>query len=103
MNMSMQRVLNNPITEFCDYNLRGIGQVMLLNNPWTGLLFLVGIFINSWHAGLYALLGTIVATGSALLLGAPRRNVSDGLYGLNGTLTGLGLAFFLDHDVTLLL
>ncbi|MDP2944337.1 MAG: urea transporter, partial [bacterium] len=28
--------------------LRGVGQVMLQNNALTGLLFLVGIFYNSW-------------------------------------------------------
>jgi urea transporter len=30
-----------------DILLRGVGQVMFQNNPITGLLFLVGIFINS--------------------------------------------------------
>jgi hypothetical protein len=52
-----------------DILLRGVGQVMFQNNPITGLLFLVGIFINSYECGLTALLGVVVA---AYLLGADR-------------------------------
>lgn len=32
---------------FIDSVLRGIGQVMLQNNSYTGLIFLIGIFYNS--------------------------------------------------------
>lgn len=55
-----------------DILLRGVGQVMFQNNPITGLLFLVGIFINSYECGLTALLGVVVATFAAYLLGADR-------------------------------
>ena len=34
-----------------DTLLRGVGQVMFQNNPLTGLLFLVGIFVNSFKLG----------------------------------------------------
>lgn len=88
----------NAVGSFTEYLLRGIGQVMLQDNPVTGLLFLLGIFISSWVSGLYALLGTAVTTGTAILLGAPHDDVRRGLYGLNGTLTGLGLACYLRHD-----
>jgi urea transporter len=103
MTMPMQRLLHSPVASFGDHVLRGIGQVMLQNNPLSGLLFLIGIFVNSWQSGLYALFGTVVATATAMLLGAPRHNVSSGLHGLNGTLTGLGLATFLYNDVTLVI
>ena len=36
-----------PAVGVIDTLLRGVGQVMFQNNPITGLLFLVGIFINS--------------------------------------------------------
>jgi hypothetical protein len=55
-----------------DILMRGVGQVMFQNNPITGLLFLVGIFINSYECGLTALLGVVVATFAAYLLGADR-------------------------------
>jgi Urea transporter len=37
----------NPAVASIDALLRGTGQVMFQNHPLTGLLFLVGIFVNS--------------------------------------------------------
>jgi len=102
MTMPMRRLPRSPVVEFGDNILRGIGQVMLQNNPISGLLFLAGLFVSSWQAGVYALFGTAVATATARLLGAPAASVSSGLYGFNGALTGIGLATFLHHDLTLL-
>jgi len=48
-----------------DTLLRGVGQVMFQSNPITGLLFLVGIFINSHIYCFTALLGLVVATLAA--------------------------------------
>jgi urea transporter len=103
MTMPMQRFLQSRPAEFGEQVLRGFGQVMLQNNPASGLLFLIGIFVSSWQSGLYAVFATAIATATARLLGAPSGSISSGLYGLNGTLTGLGLATFLNHDVTLLI
>jgi urea transporter len=103
MTMPMQRLPRNAVTAFADEVLRGVGQVMFQNNPLSGLLFLIGIFVSSWQAGLYAVFGTAVATATARVLGAPGGSIGSGLYGLNGTLTGLGLATFLSHDVTLVI
>lgn len=86
-----------PTVSFCEWVLRGVGQVFLQNNPLTGALFLVGIFLSSWVAGLFALLGAVVSTGTALALGVPRKSVSQGLYGFNGVLTAIDLSFFLQH------
>lgn len=79
--------------------LKGIGQVMLQNNAVTGLLFLIGIFYNSWLMGLGALLGVVVSTLTALLLRYPRENIKDGLYGFNGTLVGIAVLFFFQANV----
>lgn len=38
----------NPAVGVVDTLLRGVGQVMFQNNPLTGLLFLVGILVNSF-------------------------------------------------------
>lgn len=88
----------NPAIGFADALLRGTGQVMFQNNPLTGLLFLVGIFVNSWLLGLTALLGLVASTLAALLLGIDRALVRAGLFGFNGILVGIGLAFFLEPD-----
>lgn len=102
MDITMRQVLTTPARHFADHVLRGVGQVMLQDNPITGLLFLVGIFINDWVSGLYALLGTVISTGTAILLRASPDKVRRGLYGFNGTLVGLSLAFQQRHEAILL-
>ena len=51
---------------FLDSVLRGVGQVMLQNNSYAGLIFLVGICYNSQLFGLAALVGTVVSTATAI-------------------------------------
>jgi len=85
----------NPAIGVIDSLLRGVGQVMLQNNPITGLLFLVGIFVNSFEYGLSALLGLVVATLAARFLDADRTLIRNGLFGFNGVLTGIALSVFL--------
>lgn len=79
--------------------LRGVGQVMLQNNALTGLLFLAGIFYNSWLMGLGAIAGNIVGTISAILLKYSKEDIQNGLYGFNGTLVGIAVWFFFEVNV----
>ena len=83
--------------------LRGIGQVMFQNNIYSGFLFLVGIFFNSWLLGLAALSGTLISTCSALILRYPREDVKNGLYGFNGALTGIAILCFFEVSLTTIL
>jgi len=76
---------------FFDSALRGIGQVMLQNNSYTGLLFLAGVFCSSMLSGWAALLGTTASTATAVLLGADRSQVRAGLFGFNGALAAIAL------------
>jgi urea transporter len=57
---------------FIDIILRGIGQVMLQNNSYTGLFFLIGIFYHSIMFGMVVLLGTSISTSTAIFFGANR-------------------------------
>jgi urea transporter len=91
----------NPAVGAVDALLRGTGQVMFQNNPLTGLLFLVGIFINSPKLGGCGLLGLAASTLAAWVLGVDRSLVRAGLFGFNGILVGIGLAFFLEFDLLL--
>lgn len=88
-------VKGNPVLGFVDAVLRGVGQVMFQNNTFTGLLFLIGIFVNSWVFGIAAIVGTVVSTATAMLLGVDGSLVRSGLYGFNGTLVGIAFAFYL--------
>ncbi len=74
--------------------LRGIGQVMFQNNIYSGILFLGGIFYNSWLLGVAAVLGTIISTAAAQILKYPKQDIQNGLYGFNGTLTGIAVFCF---------
>ncbi|XP_024155121.1 urea transporter 1 [Oryzias melastigma] len=77
-----------------DYILRGVAQVMFVNNSLSGLLILGGLFLqNPWWA-LNGLLGTTISTVSAIALRQNRDAVSAGLHGYNGTLVGILMSVF---------
>lgn len=87
------------------YNLllvlgRGIGQVMFQNNALSGLLMLVGIFLNSWEMGILAISGNVISTLTACLSGYGREDIKDGLYGFNGTLVGIASGVFMELSLT---
>lgn len=85
----------------------GIGQVMFQGNPWTGVLFVVGIAVNHWqHAAIVLVasaVGAIVAnyhiSGPARALDVERlierahaEVIALGLYGFNATLAAIALS-----------
>ncbi len=78
-----------------DSVLRGVGQVMFQNNSYSGLLFLIGIAVNSLLFALAAFAGAAISTVSARLLGADRALVRSGMFGFNGALVGVALLYFL--------
>ncbi|MGE0582353.1 MAG: urea transporter [Steroidobacteraceae bacterium] len=83
---------------FVDSVLRGIGQVMLQENSYAGLLFLGGIFWNSPLFALATFVGATVSTATALLLGIDRVAVRAGLQGFNGALVAIALLYFLQPN-----
>ncbi|MCW8933212.1 MAG: urea transporter [Gammaproteobacteria bacterium] len=84
---------------FLDSVLRGIGQVMLQNNSYTGFIFLVGVFYNSVILGIAVLIGTLASTATAILLGTDRADVRAGLFGFNGALVAIALLYFLEPGI----
>ncbi len=76
---------------------RGVAQVEFQTSPWTGLVFLVALFVGGWQFGVFGLLGTVVATLTAALFGVSWKDrVSPGLEGFCGTLIGVSLVLYLD-------
>lgn len=82
---------------------RGIGQVMFQNNAFSGLLMLIGIFLNSWEMGILALSGNMISTLTAYFSGYGRDDIKDGLYGFNGTLVGIAVGVFMELSIGSLL
>ncbi|XP_019508433.1 PREDICTED: urea transporter 2 isoform X1 [Hipposideros armiger] len=86
----------SPVFQFLDWVLRGMSQVMFVNNPLSGILIVFGLFIqNPWWA-ISGCLGTIVSTLAALILSQDRSTIAAGLHGYNGVLVGLLMAVFSD-------
>lgn len=88
------RLINQPVLDFINYNLRGIGQVIFVNNPVSGLLILLALFIQSPWMGWMSLLGVVSSTVMAIALKLDLGNIRNGIYGYNGILVGAALATF---------
>jgi urea transporter len=103
MRIAWQRLANqHPAVGFVDAILRGAGQLMFQDNPFTGLLFLVGLFYGSCWLGIAGLIGLTTSTLAAVWLGADRAQVGAGVFGFNGLLVGVALAFLFRFDAWLL-
>ncbi len=89
-----QRLANQPLADFINYNLRGIGQVIFVNNPVSGLLILIALLIQSPWVALLGLLGVVASTVTAILLKLDRDSLRNGIFGYNGLLVGAALGTF---------
>ncbi|XP_027724807.1 urea transporter 2 isoform X1 [Vombatus ursinus] len=86
----------SPVFQFLDWILRGTSQVMFVNNPLSGLIIILGLFVqNPWWA-ISGCLGTIISTLTALILSQDKSSIAAGLHGYNGVLVGLLMAVFSD-------
>lgn len=75
--------------------LKNISQVLLLNNAWTGLLILLGLFIGSWKMGVMALIASVIALLLAKRTNYSEEEINTGLSGFNPVLTAIALTLFL--------
>lgn len=88
----------NPVTTVLDWILRGCSQVVFQSNWLTGLIFYIGIGINSRVFLVAAILGTFVSTLTAWILGMDKGLISAGLLGFCGNLVGIAIPFYLGHQ-----
>jgi len=72
--------------------LKGIGQVIFLGEPLAGAMVLIGLFLASRRAALWAVAGSAVGLGVALQQGWNSEHALNGLYGYNGALVGVALS-----------
>ena len=84
-----------PFKHFYKSFLRSYGQVMLQGNAITGLLFLLGIALNSPTMLLGSTLAIISACAVARLCRYDVNAVRQGLYGFNAALVGVAVFHFL--------
>ena len=96
--INSEMALQSPLS-FFDSVLRGIGQVMLQNNSYTGFIFLIGIFYHSILSGFAVLIGVVASTATAMLFRANKADVAAGLFGFNGALVAIALFYFLEPSI----
>jgi urea transporter/Ca2+-binding EF-hand superfamily protein len=89
-----QKLAHQPLLNFLNASLRGIAQVIFVNNPLSGLLILMGMSIQAPWLGLMSFTGSASATLMAMILKSNPFMIRDGIYGLNGLLVGAAMAFF---------
>ncbi|MDY7016053.1 MAG: urea transporter, partial [Cyanobacteriota bacterium] len=89
-----QALEERPLLDFINANLRGIGQVAFANNPASGLIVLLAIFLQSPWVALMLVVGVGAATLTAYGMRLDRPSVRNGIFGFNGALVGLGLGTF---------
>ncbi|KAF4758821.1 hypothetical protein FOZ63_001539, partial [Perkinsus olseni] len=80
--------------------LRGFGQVVFQDNPWTGVFVCVAGGLPHWPTAIMGILGCTITTVFPLLVQPPetRALVASGLYGFNGVLLGWGYSTF-DNNI----
>jgi urea transporter len=89
----MNKMHSLHLDSFVSPYLRGIGQIMLQSNQWTGLIFLAGIFVESAIMGVAAIVAVITGTLTAKLLKYDSENIRNGLYGFSAALVGVAMIF----------
>ncbi|KAK7872163.1 hypothetical protein R5R35_001729 [Gryllus longicercus] len=87
-------IANKPITPlwvlvgFVDTLLRSYGQVVFCNNPVTGLLIMIALFISGPFAALVGLVAATIAIFTAWLLDQSPNAVRGGVFSYNAVLVG---------------
>lgn len=83
----------NKRAPFADMILKGVGQVMLQENAWTGLLLITGLWAGNWRFAVAAIIATIAGTLTASLMKYGLKEQQAGVYGFSPALTGVVLVF----------
>lgn len=96
--MHVDRFQNHAALGFVDWTLRGVSQVVFQNNPFVGLVILVGLLVNSWIYAAICVVGVVASTLTAIVLKADKALIRDGLFGFNGALVALALVAFTSED-----
>ena len=82
--------------KYLEIFLKNIAQVVFMNNKWSGLCILIGLFIANWKVGLGAAVGSLIALILAPYFNYSEDEMNNGLAGYNSVLTAIGLALFLE-------
>ncbi|WP_394856326.1 urea transporter [Staphylococcus borealis] len=85
--------------KYIDVFFKNIAQVVFMNNKWSGVLILIGLFVARWEIGIAAMIGSVLALLLAPFFNYSEAEIQNGLVGYNAVLTAIGLALFLQSSV----
>lgn len=92
--------MNNPFEHFTKSIAHSSAQIMLQTNLVAGILFLVGIGVNSMMMLLGCLLAIVSSLVAAKLFKYDSHAVQQGFYGFNAGLVGITVFYLLPFSVT---
>jgi len=79
------------VSMLLETEFRNVAQVFLINNVVTGIIFVVALAVSSRWSAAFALIGSAIATGTALFVGAKGTSITSGLFGFSAVLTAIAL------------
>lgn len=85
----------NKFVAFIDSLLSGFGQIAFSDNPWSGLILIIGCFVGSFEQAVAGLCAAITATAFAYIIGTDKLVIRMGLFTFNAALAGLGIPLFI--------
>ena len=74
--------------------LSSISQVVLINNLYTGLFILIGLFAVNWKVAISAIIASVMTWILAPHMNYTKDEIESGLAGFNPVLTAIALTFF---------
>lgn len=84
----------NCFVGFIDSVLSGFAQIVLSDNPVTGLLIMLGVFFGAPAQLVTALWAACIASAFAFLIGVNKDAVRHGLYTFSAAIVGLGVSLW---------
>lgn len=84
---------------YISISLKSISQVMLLENPVSGLIILLGITIADYRLGIVTIISAIIGNLVGIAGGVDKDILEKGLLGYNSVLTGIALSSFLAGNI----
>ena len=101
-NYTVPPLVQYDVPSLIEAVFRGIAQVYFQPNTACGAIMLIGIAVCSPISALFALMGSIVSTLTALGLGATPASVYAGLWGYSAVLSciAIGGMFFVANSMT---
>ena len=84
----------NSIIGFIDSVLSSFGQIAFSDNPFCGLLIIIGAFIGSPIQAISGIWAASIATLLVIIMGASKPLIRTGFYTFNAALAGLSIPLF---------